>query len=65
MLHHGRRKGARVGCIGGDLYERIRECVPLRMTTVTYQSVIERPNEFHIKILPVPDAENPADNKGK
>jgi len=43
--------------------ERERELETLEAIYMNDIEVIERPGEFHIKILPIPDAENPADNK--
>jgi len=44
--------------------ERERELEALEAIYMHDLTIIDRPSEFHIKILPIPDSENPEDNKG-
>jgi len=43
--------------------ERELELEALEAIYMNDLEVIERPGEFHIRVFPIPDAENPADNK--
>jgi len=43
--------------------ERERELEALEAIYINDLVIVTRPKEFYIKILPIPDAENPADNK--